>query len=1034
MTISVDPSQGTVSLGPNVPGNVQLVSGGNGQSSITIQGPMSSVNTAIDGLKFTPAPYFAQQAVITLTVNDLGNFGVLPPGLPNANGGLTATKTLVVNVAPVHYAPILNGANGAPVFASIVQNIPTANNPGSTVGAMLASGGPIVADQPPAGSFLDLDVDAGAKQGIAVTGLSGASNGIWSYSTNGGATYLPFNTVSPSSAVLLRNTDLVRFVPNQNFNGTVTLTFQAWDQTDNASAGTRMNLTPAGATGGGSAYSTGSATASLSVTPIPLAPSFGLLQNYSTQENDTVNPNSTNAGVITVPGFAYGISPGTGGTGSVTFTVTDANNGFPAFGGLFAQLPQIDSSGTLTYQLNPDVFGIATLKVTASNGTSSSAAKTTTITIVAIDNPPTLDPISSLTVLDNAGQQQVALTGITAGVNESQVLTVTATSSDNSIIADPTISYSSPNQTGYLYFTPIPGKSGTVTITVTVKDDGSVSGGKGQNTTTRSFTVTVQNTQPVATENTTTLNEGAQAAITLAGINGVGNSGALTAIITSLPTGGTLYQTSDGSTRGAQITATPTTVTSPSNQVIYVPNAGQYGDPNDSYKYDNFGFAVTNGTQTSASTTEHIDVVPVNQIPTFTAGPNVSVLLGTTPTQTYPQWATNISAGAGNESSQTLSFLVTGDTNPGMFAVAPAVNPVTGTLTYQLAPGATGSATITLVLKDNGGTTNGGHDTSVAHSFTISVVQAPTANPETYIVNYSSSSATVAAGVLANDSDPNTGGTLTAVLVSQPAHGQVALNANGSFTYVPNGTFQGFDQFTYRAVDGAASSSPVTVTLESHEAAIVQKFYQQVLNRDADASGLQYWAGRLHNGEQPGVIAQGIFESNERLDPIISQYYQQFLLRPADTSGLTYWRDHVWKVYGGPEHVISGMISSPEFFASAGGTNTGWVTQLYQRLLNRAPDSQGLTYWVNRLNQNVETKEQVVLGFLSSQEYYTNLVDGFFQQYLQRSPNDAELAYYLNQFQTGASERDIQISIVDQPEYLNSPPAPGAGSVVRLLY
>ena len=267
LTISVDPSQGTVSLGPNVPGNVQLVSGGNGQSSITIQGPMSSVNTAIDGLKFTPAPYFAQQAVITLTVNDLGNFGVLPPGLPNANGGLTATKTLVVNVAPVHYAPILNGANRAPVFASIVQNIPTANNPGSTMGAMLASGGPIVADQPPAGSFLDLDVDAGAKQGIAVTGLSGASNGIWSYSTNGGATYLPFNTVSPSSAVLLRNTDLVRFVPNQNFNGTVTLTFQAWDQTDNASAGTRMNLTPAGATGGGSAYSTGSATASLSVTP-----------------------------------------------------------------------------------------------------------------------------------------------------------------------------------------------------------------------------------------------------------------------------------------------------------------------------------------------------------------------------------------------------------------------------------------------------------------------------------------------------------------------------------------------------------------------------------------------------------------------------------------------------------------------------------------------------------------------------------------------------------------------------------------------
>ena len=108
----MNPAQGTLSLGPTVPGTVQVTNGGNGQSSITIQGLLADINTAINGLKFTPAVFFASQATITLVVNDLGNFGALPSGYPSANGGLTDTKSLIVNVAPVHFAPVLNSNNG----------------------------------------------------------------------------------------------------------------------------------------------------------------------------------------------------------------------------------------------------------------------------------------------------------------------------------------------------------------------------------------------------------------------------------------------------------------------------------------------------------------------------------------------------------------------------------------------------------------------------------------------------------------------------------------------------------------------------------------------------------------------------------------------------------------------------------------------------------------------------------------------------------------------------------------------------------
>jgi VCBS repeat-containing protein len=68
-------------------------------------------------------------------------------------------------------------------------------------------------------------------------------------------------------------------------------------------------------------------------------------------------------------------------------------------------------------------------------------------------------------------------------------------------------------------------------------------------------------------------------------------------------------------------------------------------------------------------------------------------------------------------------------------------------------------------------------------------------------------------GVLANDTDPNPGATLTAILVSNSSHGTVTLNSDGSFTYTPTAGYAGTDSFTYEANNGLASSNVATVTL-----------------------------------------------------------------------------------------------------------------------------------------------------------------------------------------------------------------------------
>jgi hypothetical protein len=177
----------------------------------------------------------------------------------------------------------------------------------------------------------------------------------------------------------------------------------------------------------------------------------------------------------------------------LTFLVSNNNNG------LFAVQPAIDSSGTLTFQANNGADGVATVTVTlkdnggtANGGVDTSAPQTFTLTVHALNNAPTLNPIGDLTINEDAGLQTVNLSGIGPGASfeSSQTLTVTATSSNTALIPNPTVNYTSPNTTGSISFTPVANANGSVLITVTVKDNGGTLGG-GVDTFSRTFTVTV---------------------------------------------------------------------------------------------------------------------------------------------------------------------------------------------------------------------------------------------------------------------------------------------------------------------------------------------------------------------------------------------------------------------------------------------------------------------------------------------------------------------------------------------------------------
>jgi hypothetical protein len=153
------------------------------------------------------------------------------------------------------------------------------------------------------------------------------------------------------------------------------------------------------------------------------------------------------------------------------------------------------------------------------------------------------------------------------------------------------------------------------------------------------------------------------------------------------------------------------TVVAPGIAVAYTPNPDFFGA-------DSFTYTASDGHGGSATATVNVTVAPVNDAPRFVAGGNRTVLEDGG-AQTVANWATNISAGPANESSQAVNFVVS-SSNPALFSVQPAVG-ANGTLTFTPAANANGSAIITAQLHDSGGTANGGIDTSAAQAFTVTV-------------------------------------------------------------------------------------------------------------------------------------------------------------------------------------------------------------------------------------------------------------------------------------------------------------------------
>lgn len=146
-------------------------------------------------------------------------------------------------------------------------------------------------------------------------------------------------------------------------------------------------------------------------------------------------------------------------------------------------------------------------------------------------------------------------------------------------------------------------------------------------------------------------------------------------------------------------------------------------------------------------------------------------------------------------------------------------------------------------------------------TITVNAVNdGPAAANDAYSTNEDSGLTVATPGVLGNDTDADSAN-LTAILVTTTTHGTLTLNANGSFTYTPNGNFNGSDSFTYKANDGSLDSNVATVTITVtpvNDRPILSAADQtgtegnlltfQVSATDTDGDPLSFSAGSLPSG------------------------------------------------------------------------------------------------------------------------------------------------------------------------------------------
>lgn len=469
-------------------------------------------------------------------------------------------------------------------------------------------------------------------------------------------------------------------------------------------------------------------------------------------------------------------------------------------GGDLRYEPPVDVSGVDSFVytvtdagINSDLQGNETVA-------SLSASALVSIVVEEVNDPPTFNPLSNVTMPEDTDLRTVILSGIEAGPNESQLMDVTVVSDDTNLLPTPNFIRTSPS-TGLVELRPTPDASGVTVVRVTVEDGGADNdlGTPGDNlTVTQSFTVSVT---PV--NDAPTLDPIADVAVDE-------DTGARTVSLVGIDAGGGETQelsVSAVSDNPGLIADPVVTYTSadPTGSLEFTPIADQSGTATITVTVEDAGLDGDLLTQADNGTFSQTFVVTVNPL---NDDPVVSpVDLGNIDEDNARGITqAELLAGSSDVDGDTLTAINLVLNNPSQGSVLPLGE------NYVFTPTGDFSGTVEFTFGVHDGTV------TVTNSATLTVnpVNDPPVVTAVDLGNFDEDNVLLIdqSDLLTGSSDVD-GDALTATnVVLTSGDGVVNDNLDGTFTFTPDENFNGVASFSFDVGDGTvtvANTASVTV-------------------------------------------------------------------------------------------------------------------------------------------------------------------------------------------------------------------------------
>lgn len=220
--------------------------------------------------------------------------------------------------------------------------------------------------------------------------------------------------------------------------------------------------------------------------------------------------------------------------------------------------------------------------------------------------------------------------------------------------------------------------------------------------------------------------------------------------------------------------------------------------------------------------------------------------------------------------------------------------------------------------------------------------------------------------------------------------------------------------------------------------AFVVRLYQDALGRTSyEDSEIDYWYEALRKGDKTGAeVAQGFFFSDEFRNKglgnkdYIEVLYKVMFDRTADEGGMDNWmaklnmgmsREYVYRGFANSEEfanvcsqygVIQGTVTLGSYRDQNEGV-TSFVNRLYNKLLDRQGEDDGIENWCKTILTKADTTENVAHGFVFSQEFLNretsneDFVKIMYRTFLDREYDEAGLEDWVGRLNSGTDREEV---------------------------